>query len=60
MQNLLETYCPDIEVVDTADSVNAALKAIRTHQPDIVFMDVQIQEGQDLMFSTSWMIFRRH
>jgi two-component system LytT family response regulator len=45
MQNLLETYCPDVEVVDTADSVNAALKAIRTHQPDIVFMDVQITGG---------------
>jgi two-component system LytT family response regulator len=45
MQNLLETYCPDVEVMDTADSVNAALKAIRTHQPEIVFMDVQITGG---------------
>lgn len=45
MQNLLETYCPEVEVVDTADSVNAALKALRTHQPDIVFLDVQISGG---------------
>lgn len=45
LRNLLETYCPEVEIVDTADSVNSALKILRVHQPDIVFLDVQINGG---------------
>lgn len=45
LQNLLATYCPDVEVVATADSVSTALEALHTFQPDIMFLDVQINGG---------------
>ena len=45
LQNLVETYCPEVEVVAMADSVNNAVKELRTHQPDILFLDVQINGG---------------
>lgn len=45
LQNLLETYCPDVEVVATVDSVTSAVKTLRALQPDILFLDVQISGG---------------
>jgi len=45
LQNLLETYCPEVEVVALADSVSLAVKELRTHNPDVVFLDVQINGG---------------
>lgn len=45
LQNLLETYCPEVEVVGSADSVVAGVKTARTLQPDILFLDVQISGG---------------
>lgn len=45
LQNLLETYCPEVQVVAMADSVSAAVKEIRMHDPDVVFLDVQITGG---------------
>jgi two-component system LytT family response regulator len=45
LQNLLETYCPEVEVVGMADSVSSSVKELRTHDPDVVFLDVQINGG---------------
>lgn len=45
LQNLLETYCPEVEVVAMADSVSAGVRELRTHNPDVVFLDVQINGG---------------
>ena len=45
MQNLLETYCPEIEVIGTADSVSSSIKVIRATPPDLLFLDVQIVGG---------------
>jgi len=45
LQNLLETYCPEIEVIGTADSVSASIKLIRSSPPDLLFLDVQIAGG---------------
>ena len=45
LQNLLETYCPDIEVAGTAESVIAAVKLVHDAQPEILFLDVQISGG---------------
>ena len=33
---------PGIEVVDTADSGNKALKSVATHKPDVVLMDIRM------------------
>ena len=39
----LETYHPDIEVVECCESYEAALTAILRHRPDLLFLDIQLQ-----------------
>jgi two-component system LytT family response regulator len=45
LQNLLTSYCPDVEVAGMADSVEAGVRLIRKHTPDIIFLDVHISGG---------------
>ncbi len=45
LQNLLETYCPEVEVVGSADSVTTGITTVRTFLPDVLFLDVQISGG---------------
>jgi two-component system LytT family response regulator len=45
LQNLLETYCPEIDIVGSADSVTTGVNIIRALQPDVLFLDVQISGG---------------
>jgi two-component system LytT family response regulator len=45
LQNLLETYCPEVEVVGTARSVQDGIKTVNALQPDVLFLDVQIVGG---------------
>lgn len=51
LNNLMETYCPDVEVVAICASVPEAVLAIKKHRPDVVFSDVEMPEynGFDLM-----------
>ncbi len=41
----LNDYCPEIEVVGTADGVVSAAKEIKAKNPDVVFLDIQINQG---------------
>ncbi len=45
LENLLKTYCAEVEVVAKADSVATGIQAIQAHHPDIIFLDVQINGG---------------
>lgn len=45
LQNMLGLYCPTIEVVDLADSVQKGYASILNHNPDVVFLDVQMGDG---------------
>jgi two-component system, LytTR family, response regulator len=45
LKNYLGEYCPDVEVIAQADSVKAALAAILKHQPGLVFLDVEMPNG---------------
>ena len=45
MKNYLTKYCPDVEVVGMADSVPTGLEAVRSHKPDLVFLDVEMPYG---------------
>ncbi len=45
LENLLNTYCPEVVVVAKTDSVPAGIDAIQACQPDVVFLDVQINGG---------------
>jgi len=42
---MLNMYCPGIAVVGKADSVEVAYHLIKSHQPDIVFLDMQLTDG---------------
>ncbi|MGW8316280.1 MAG: LytR/AlgR family response regulator transcription factor [Bacteroidales bacterium] len=41
---LIGEYCKDVEVVGFADSVDTALKLIKSHMPDLVFLDIKMPE----------------
>lgn len=41
----LETYCPEIEVIGEADGVVEGAKQIRSLEPELIFLDVQMPDG---------------
>lgn len=45
LNSYLQKYCPDVEVMALADSVKTGLEAIQKHDPDIVFLDVEMPYG---------------
>ena len=51
LQLLLSEYCPSIHIVASDGNVNAAIRSIETHCPDLIFLDVQMQgeTGFDLL-----------
>ncbi len=51
LQQLLQSYAPDVEVGAVAEDVDTALKAIIMHRPELVFLDIQLfhQSGFDLL-----------
>lgn len=42
LENLIESYCENVEIVATANDVLSGIKMINTHKPDLVFLDVQM------------------
>jgi two-component system LytT family response regulator len=45
LENYLGKYCPEVKIMALCDSVASGLEAITTHQPDIVFLDVEMPFG---------------
>lgn len=45
LQNLLREFCPEVEVVATAATPADAIAAIHNHNPDLVFLDIELQSG---------------
>lgn len=41
----LETYAPDVEIIGEASGVVDAARLLKKIQPDIVFLDIQMQDG---------------
>jgi len=41
----LATYCPDIEIIGEADGVVTGSKLLKQINPDVVFLDIQLQDG---------------
>ncbi|MDP4588365.1 MAG: LytTR family DNA-binding domain-containing protein [Flavobacteriales bacterium] len=48
---LLKKYCREMEVVATATDIQDAIEAIQEHQPDVLFVDIQLKSSSD----TSWL-----
>ena len=48
---LLADYCPEVEIIRKCYSSTEGLEAIQTLQPDVVFLDIQLQRetGFDLL-----------
>lgn len=44
----LEDFRQEVEVVDSCDNYDSALRSILRHQPDLLFLDIQLQ-GRDAM-----------
>lgn len=42
IEALLKEYCPDVEVVATAEDVPSGVIAINQHKPDVLFLDVEM------------------
>jgi two-component system, LytTR family, response regulator len=45
LQKLLETACPIVHIVGKADGVETALQVIQTFRPDLVFLDIEMTQG---------------
>ena len=45
ISNLLNSFCQEISVVGSAQSVETAYKAINELKPDLVFLDVEMADG---------------
>lgn len=45
LKNLVEEFCSDIKVTGTAGSVSEAVSVIESRQPDLVFLDIELQTG---------------
>ncbi len=41
----IETYCQDVEIIGEAEGVVSGAKAIRELKPEVVFLDIQMQDG---------------
>ena len=41
----LSSYCPQIELVGTADTVESSIRLIQEQNPKIVFLDVELPDG---------------
>ena len=41
----IETYCLDVEIIGEAEGVVTGAKAIRELKPEVVFLDIQMQDG---------------
>lgn len=46
LEKLIMSNFPDSEIMAKLDSVNASVKWLKMNQPDLIFMDVELSDGQ--------------
>jgi two-component system LytT family response regulator len=45
LKRMLEKYCPTVEVLAEADGYRKGVEEIRKHNPDVIFLDIQMPDG---------------
>lgn len=45
LRGMLQRYCKNVEIIAEAGSYREGLQVIRTHDPDVVFLDIQMPDG---------------
>lgn len=45
LKELVTEYCDGVEVVAIAGNVAEALEALKTHKPDLIFLDIELPDG---------------
>ena len=51
LQTLLQTHCPDVTVLATAQNADDGIAAIKKHKPALIFLDIQmpLKSGFDVL-----------
>jgi len=45
LESLLNLFCPDIKIIGVANSVNEALNQINLLAPELIFLDIEMKDG---------------
>jgi len=45
LRGMLDRYCKNVTILAEAENYRGGLEAIRIHQPDVVFLDIQMPDG---------------
>ena len=45
LKGLLKRYCKNVEVVSEADGYKSGIEEIKKHNPDVIFLDIQMPDG---------------
>ena len=45
LRNLIEEYCPELEILGEASSAEEAIFLLQTSKPDLVLMDIELGDG---------------
>jgi two-component system LytT family response regulator len=45
IRSIITTFCPNVTVAATADSVKSGVAAINEHEPDLVLLDIKMPDG---------------
>lgn len=51
LTSMLKSFCPDVEIINTATEISGAVKVIQAEKPNLIFLDVEIKNstGFDLL-----------
>jgi two-component system LytT family response regulator len=45
LKNVLERYCPNVNVIGEADGVQAGYELLKDENPDVLFLDIKMNDG---------------